>query len=359
MRVDKELMMIRIVTGSRLYGTYGPHSDYDYKAIVLPSIDSLLLNKKLVNRKEKPVGVGPQDKMLAGETETEYLPLQIFFDDFFNGQTYALEIAFAVKQGLHESFDWSRSTGTVPSKNLHQYDQQMMSELIDKFLTRNVKKMMGYAISQARLYGVKTERYSAVKAVVDVLNFNEAIDAAYYNPAEKASLTLSGRPDIVDRLLKIPHVKLIELLTGDGGDTKVPGIDITGKQYPLTNKIVTVKKSIENVLSQYGERVKEFDGEGVDWKALSHAIRIVEQVLELSTTGVLTFPRPNADYLRRVKAGEVQLAAATEYMNKIFSEAEFVVDNSVLQERTPALEEQFEKWKLVQLRGMYRLKEQD
>src|SRR6478609_1788353 len=111
MKVDKELVFMTIPTGSRLYGTDTPESDYDFKAIVLPALDDLLLNKKLTNRKEKPEGHGPQDKMTAGGTETEYLPLQVFLDDFFSGQTYALEIAFAVSQGFHTSYDWSPSTG--------------------------------------------------------------------------------------------------------------------------------------------------------------------------------------------------------------------------------------------------------
>lgn len=348
MKVSKETTMLVVPTGSRLYGTFGPSSDYDFKAIVQPSLDDLLLNRKLTNRKEKPEGHGPQDKMTAGGHETEYLPLQVFFDDFFNGQTYALEVAFAVKQGLHTSYNPDLSTN-LPCEFCFNDDIQMMTELIDHFLTKNVKKMMGYAVSQARLYGVKTERYGAVKAVVDL------IDAYAFPNDQKLKESLLNCPDLLAKLLALPHVKLIKIMTGDGSNTEIDAIEITGKQYPLTNKLVTICVSMEKVLGAYGERVKEFEGQGVDWKALSHAIRIVEQVVELSTKGTITLPRPNADYLRRVKAGEVDLDDALAVMADTFTTAENAIDASILKDRTPELEADFTEWKLEKLRLLYRL----
>lgn len=359
MKVNKETTMLVIPSGSRLYGTFGPQSDFDFKAIVLPGLDDLLLNKKLTNRKEKPEGNGPQDKMEAGETETEYLPLQVFFDDFFNGQTYALEVAFAIKQGLHTSYNPDLTTN-LPCQFCFIDDMDMAAELIDLFLTKNVKKMMGYAVSQARLYGVKTERYSAVKAAVKILE--ELYPVSRYVDKQSGTTleSLMQTPlveclDKISSLVELPHVKLVDIETGDGSGNLIKAIDIIGKQYPLTNKIGTIVKSLKIVTDSYGDRVKEFQGQGVDWKALSHAIRIVEQVIELSTLGTITFPRPNADYLRRVKAGEVPLDDALAVMSATFNAAEKAVDASILKDRTPELEKQFNQWKIEKLRLLYRL----
>lgn len=347
MKVDKDLMMIRIITGSRLYGTDGPNSDYDYKAIVLPSLDSLLLNKKLTNRKERPEGVKSQDSMIAGGVETEYLPFQVFLDDFFKGQTYAVECAFAIKQGLHQSY----CLRTGEENNVIKIvDTGLMTELIDKFLSKNVKKMMGYAVAQARVYGVKTERYSAIKSVVDTITqFTQSVgDGAI----DKSIRTYPG---LIARLELINYVHLIKIKAGDGTDKDIDAIEIANKQYPLDNKMSTVVKSLTGVLNAYGERVKTFEGQGADWKALSHALRITEQITELSTTGNLIFPRPNATFLKAVKAGEIDKDVALKALGESFEEASSAIDKSVLKDQTPELEEQFEQWKINTLRGYYQI----
>ena len=138
MKASKEKVLFKVLTGSRLYGTFTAESDYDYKAVVLPPLETLLMNIKVTNRKEKPEGKGQNAKMLAGETETEYLPLQVFLDDFFAGQTYAIEVAFAAAQGLTETKD--------------PFVETWMKDMIDRFLTKNVKKMVGYAVLAAYFF---------------------------------------------------------------------------------------------------------------------------------------------------------------------------------------------------------------
>lgn len=45
-------------------------------------------------------------------------------------------------------------------------------------------------------------------------------------------------------------------------------------------------------------------GQGYDSKNLMHTMRLLEQGLEIAREGRVTLPRPNADWLKRVKAGE-------------------------------------------------------
>lgn len=354
MKAQKETTLFSVLTGSHLYGTAGPNSDFDYKAVVLPKLDDLLLNKKVTNRKEKPEGLKAGDKMLAGETETEYLPLQVFFDDFFNGQTYALEVAFAVVQGLHEV------PGVNGEKdNRFAYQQRMMTELVDRFLTSNVKKMVGYAVAQSRMYGLKTERYTSLKEFLDTvyMYFDKTMfsELSVETKMRHTRLNSDVHELLLRTVLTLPHVKEVQVFNARGGKETSPGLEVAGKQFPLTNSWHTVYSSLKGTLTNYGERVKQFDGEGVDWKALSHAMRITEQVLELSRTGTLVFPRPNADFLRAVKNGEVSLDEATAYLDTAFSMVDEAVSKSVLRERTPELEKEFEAFKLKELKALYGL----
>ena len=55
--------------GSHLYGTATPTSDYDYKVVVLPGFDELIMNGRLTNRVEKPEGWTEDMKMIEGAAE--------------------------------------------------------------------------------------------------------------------------------------------------------------------------------------------------------------------------------------------------------------------------------------------------
>ena len=344
MKVKKDTALFSILTGSHLYGTNGPSSDFDYKAVCLPSLDDVLLNVRIINKKEKPEGLSDHDRMIAGGTETEYLPLQVFFNDFYDGQTYALEVAFAATNGLAIMNDDLTREEVI-------FIEAMMHGLIENFLTNNVKKMVGYAVAQSRLYGLKTQRYSTLGDVLRT--FNKWGQANVWTNEQREKLTLNDTPTLMHELLQFQHVKRIEIMNAAGGTEPAPGIEICGKQYSMTNRIHTIVKSIEKSLGNYGDRVKEFEGEGVDWKALSHAIRITEQVIELSTKGYILFPRPNKDYIRSVKAGEVSLEEATDYLNAEFAKVDDVIAKSVLQARTPELDVKFREWKIEQLRRLY------
>lgn len=332
---EKFAVLFTVPSGSRLYGTDGPNSDYDFKSVYLPDLNHLLLNKRVATVKQKPEGKKDGEKMLAGEEEREFVPLQVFMDDFYGGQTYAVETAFAV---LADRFDVEP---TLTSRNTMKL---MMQELVGNFLTNNIKAMVGYAVGQSKLYGMKTERYASMKKVVELLQ-------AHPNPNDK----LEAATDLVNALLAVPFVKATSLANARGGYEMAPALDVVGKQFPLTNRVQTVLASVDNSLDQYGARVQQFEGQGADWKALSHATRITEQVLQLVRTGVLTFPVQNAEYLRNVKEGKVDFDSATTYLAKQFDQVDEAVAASHLKPRSPERDAEFEEWKLKWLRGMYGL----
>ena len=54
--------------------------------------------------------------------------------------------------------------------------------------------------------------------------------------------------------------------------------------------------------------------EGVDWKAIMHALRVCNEAAELLTTGRITYPRPEADLLIKVRKGELPYKKAAELL---------------------------------------------
>lgn len=338
MKVNKTTVLFSVLAGSHLYGTSTPASDFDYKAVCLPSLDDLLMNVKLTNRKEKPEGLGASDKMLAGETETEYLPLQVFLDDVFAGQTYAVEVLFALLQGKAE---FSQST-LFMAPLLPKFQQ-----LASRFVTRDVKKMMGYAVGQAKNYGVKADRHATFALAYNLLMELDPMDEGGNLPAKRlADVDLT-------QLLALPYVKMTTIKNAKGGYEDAPALEVCGKTFPLTNKVVTVAHSLILTLEQYGHRVKQFSGTGADYKALSHALRVAEQAVELVTTGKLVFPRPNAALLLEVKNGQHNVDDVLAKFEHMFETLDKEVAVSKLPERTPELVKEFQEWKLHLLKQLY------
>ena len=90
---------------------------------------------------------------------------------------------------------------------------------------------------------------------------------------------------------------------------------------------------VDSIIAGYGKRVQAAAvAQGVDWKAMSHALRISGQALELLTTGHLTLPRPNADYLFAIKMGKVDLEVVRAEIDGMLEQVETAQQVSVLPE---------------------------
>ena len=83
---------------------------------------------------------------------------------------------------------------------------------------------------------------------------------------------------------------------------------VCGRKMSERLSLMDAYRLVDSIVSSYGKRAQAAaTAQGVDWKAMSHAVRIGGQALELLTTGHLTLPRPDADYLRAIKTGQVDL----------------------------------------------------
>ena len=67
-----------------------------------------------------------------------------------------------------------------------------------------------------------------------------------------------------------------------------------------------MKYSLEKLDAEYGERARKAEAnEGVDWKALSHALRGGLQLQEIYSSGDLKYPLAQAPLIKKIKAGEL------------------------------------------------------
>ena len=82
--------------------------------------------------------------------------------------------------------------------------------------------------------------------------------------------------------------------------------NVCGRKLPYTNTIRSAHSIVERLVNEYGHRALQAESnQGVDWKALSHAVRVANQAIELLETGHVTFPLPNAQHILNIKLGRL------------------------------------------------------
>jgi hypothetical protein len=109
---------------------------------------------------------------------------------------------------------------------------------------------------------------------------------------------------------------------------------VCGRKMPERLSLVDAYRLVDTVISGYGKRAQAAAiAQGVDWKAMSHAVRIGGQALELLTTGHLTLPRPDADHLRAIKTGQVDLETVRAEIDALLEQVEAAQQVSVLLEQ--------------------------
>jgi hypothetical protein len=80
---------------------------------------------------------------------------------------------------------------------------------------------------------------------------------------------------------------------------------LCGRMHQETITVSEFQNRLETHIDQYGQRADQArQNKGLDFKALSHAVRCLDQMEELIVTGQIRFPLKTADRLREIKAGK-------------------------------------------------------
>ncbi len=265
-QVKDRYIVVKMEFGSHLYGTDTAESDRDYKGIYLPTLRELLLGCSPKHIQE--FGTSDKEKNTKFDIDSEFYSLSYFVDMGRVGDTAVLDM-------LH-----------CPPKNI--IVTSPIWELIvahrDKFYTRSLKSLIGYARRQAAKYGIKGSRLSDIEAVLVVLR--------------KADPTHRLR-SVWPQLPSGEHIHILP-----SGDDRFQMYQIAGRKFIETMKVSGILECLEKVYKEYGTRALQAkQNEGVDWKALSHAIRAAYEVIEIFEHGTIMFPLIESYYIKQVKSG--------------------------------------------------------
>lgn len=297
--------LVTILFGSHLYGTSTPESDRDYKSVHLPSATEILLGtaKQVISTSTKSDG---HAKNTAEDIDNESFTFQKFLKLASEGQTVAVDMLFAPEEfwiGGRDPLWWN-----------------IVAER-ERLLTSQSASFVGYCRTQANKYGIRGSRVAAARAARDMLAAN--LDKP---GADK----LGNLCTKIEKLTQeVEHAAIIDLPTPQGGS--VLHWEVCGRKMPFTASVKSAFEIMERVVKEYGHRALAAESnQGVDWKAVSHAVRIANQAIELLGTGHVTFPRPEAEHLLAIKTGKVPYADVAKEIDALLIEVEEAAASSEL-----------------------------
>lgn len=280
--------IVEIKFGSHLYGTDTPNSDLDIKGIYLPTARQIVLGtySEVINISRKKED---KERNTKDDTDAEYFSLDRYVSELMDGQTWALDFLFAPESSV---------IGSVPGPLGYSLIKELRSNR-DKLLTKNINAFIGYARRQSHKYGLKGTRMDALKRTVALLD-----TLPLYDRLSTYSDQIYALVEESKALVSMEKTPLIEVVDIPGPDrtTPMPHLHVCGRKMGFQSTVKVAKECYDRVLNEYGERAKvaHLDG-GVDFKALSHAVRVNHEALELLSTGNITFPRPEKELLLSIK----------------------------------------------------------
>lgn len=285
--------IVRMIFGSHLYGTSSEESDLDIKVVFIPNSRDVLLGKiKHFYSEKRKKAHG--EKNTSKDVDIEMFSIQEFIEKACQGQTIALDMLHAPEN-------------MIINKN------EIWESIIanrEKFYTKNLSAFIGYAQRQASKYGVKGSRLNSAKKFIDLLKS--------FDPNTKLY-------EFWKSIEEDEHSKFINP-TPNG----IEQFEICGKVFQSTSRVSYILPIIQRYYDIYGERARLASrNEGIDFKAISHAIRVSLEIKELLTEGTITFPLKEADFIKKIKNGQL------DYMTQVCPVLENLIEEcQILSEKS-------------------------
>jgi hypothetical protein len=300
--------------GSKLYGTDNPNSDTDYKGIFIPNKEDVLLKRDLehfnFNSNDNNTKNGKDD------VDLQLFSIYKFFKLLKKGETGVMDILFSMFR-----------------EDTQVYNDRTFTEVImqnyKKFYNRNLHSFIGYCVGQSKLYNVRGERFNELHLFVEYFNalVKEQGDEKLESMFPKVEQIFQENP--------YKYIKFVIAPTSRGSGEPKEGkyIEVLGKRFLGTVTVKYFAEKITDMEEQFGNRARA-SAKGVDFKALSHAVRVISEVEELIDSGFIIFPLKNREYVTRIKEGNESLEEVMDYLDGQLNRVQEKLEKSDLPEKS-------------------------
>lgn len=301
--------------GSHLYGLDTPSSDLDFRGIYIPSINDIILHK---DQDE----INKEVQIDNNKVDVKIFSLQKFIKLCSKADTNALDLLFSLRTRADHQWKYEGLVYNVPQEM--EYPVRFIYNNRDKLINTNkLESPITYAFKQATKYGLKGERLRVLEDILQLCKEYQSYDfqdIPLYEFIEWADEAMPWD----DKHLKV------DILDNKGKKERY--LFVCGVQHQFNLSLKTFTERIEEKIDKEytSERTKK-SKDGNDWKALSHAIRVLLEAKELLQTGNIIFPLKNKDFIKDIKLGKVNREDIDKFFNKELENTLDLVQQDVLQ----------------------------
>lgn len=287
--------------GSTLYGTSGPNSDIDIKGIAFQSSKDFILNGPKKHIEYSSTGSN-DSKNSSEDIDIEIYTIHAFIKHALDGQTVAMDMLHCPDNMLIES----------------SYIWQEIRKNRSKFYSKNIDSFISYALGQASKYGIKGSRLNDANSVLNWMN-----DQIFIN----------GKDTKLSECALSTFPKGEHILWHESDANGIPMIEVCNRKFNINTKLHYAKDIVQKFYDNYGERAKlAQENNFCDFKALSHAFRAAYQTKQLFQEGDITFPLKDAEFIKKVKYGELSYNDIAPILEDLIDEVKDIKEKCSLPE---------------------------
>lgn len=270
-----------------------PTSDHDFKAVHLPDGRDILLQRPR-NTFNIKTNLAVTKKNAAEDMDFESFSLQQYLKLLLEGQTVALTMLFTPDRGI---IDTSKEWKILRANKA-------------RFLHRGVSAFAGYCRQQANKYGVKGSRVAASRAA---MNLFAGLMERHGTQTKLKEVWPEVEAFVGNQDLQ--HVQIVKECLRGRPELEVRMLDVCNRKVQEHATVKAAHKIFEHLLNEFGQRALQAESnEGVDWKAIMHAVRVCREAEELLLTHTITYPRPEAELLLKIRTGELPYRHVAEML---------------------------------------------
>lgn len=275
-------ILFKTLAGSRLFGCSTKDSDYDYKGIHFQNLTQLLNKTDDTIRTNNAL----DDEPIDGLVETETYSLNYYMKLLGAGQVIPMDMLFAPKKF------WTVSSPTW----------ELIQEHREEFVSCNITPFIGYAKGQAMKYGLKGAKLNTIDEAIRLVEARVSFDYLCYTLKNMDGISFEDEKTVNGTIVK--HIL------------------ICGKSFGATTDYSLWVEPLTKLKNSFGKRAAAAMSTGQDLKAQYHTVRICKEATELLTTGSITFPRPEADILSKIRLGDYTKETLVDLIELCFYEAQ-------------------------------------
>ncbi len=303
--------------GSKLFGTDNPSSDTDYKGIFIPSKIDVLLKRDIEHYN---YNTNTHSKNEKEDVDLQLYSVYKFFNLLKKGETGALDLLFSLFREDTQMYNDKTFTSII-------------MENYSKLYNRHLHSFVGYCVGQSKMYNIKGQRFN------ELHNFVELFTSIAVENSEVKLERYFKDIETIFASETYKYVKFIKASISRGNQAYKEGryVELLGKRFAGSVSVGYFSEQITQMEAQFGNRSRS-SAKGVDFKALSHAVRVINEVEELLDDRFITFPLKNRVYITSIKEGNETLESVMDYLDVKLDEVQKKLEESDLAEKS---DEQF------------------